>query len=106
MLPCVPKPGSKQESPISASPEAKEILQRLSKQIGIRKIDLLDHALKALDDYVGHYGGRLLLPLRFNETFRVMKLPEPGSRMILREPPSLQPEQSRGAGRRKANVRV
>ncbi len=92
MLLTVPKPGTRQESPISASPAAKEILQRLSKQVGVRKIDLLDHALKALDDYVAHHGGRIVLPLKFNETFRVNVMPLPGETMTLRMPPRAQQE--------------
>lgn len=98
MLPGVPKQGAKQESPISASAQAKEILQRLSGSLGVRKIDLLDHALKALDQYVAHHNGRLLLPLRFNETFRVNVMPLPGE-MTLRMPPRAQQESGSEADR-------
>lgn len=66
--PPVPKPGTKQES-------------------RIRKIDLLDHAITALKEYVEHHDGRLLLPLRFHESFRVITSAPQESPLVLAVPP-------------------
>jgi hypothetical protein len=96
----VPKPGTKQESPIAASAEAKAILKRLSGQLKLRQIDLLDHALKALDQFVSVHGGRILLPLDFTERFSIQS-----ERMILHEPPA-PPKPSRGAGDRRTSKSV
>jgi hypothetical protein len=89
MLCPMPKPGTKQESPISASAEAKATLARLANALGIRKIDLLDQAMKAMDDYVSHHNGRLILPLNFRETFQITTI-DSERPMILHELPRAQ----------------
>lgn len=81
----MPKPGTKQESPIAASSEAKSILARLAGELGLPKTVLLDEALRALRDHYDHHRQRLLLPLRFNETFAVTMI-DPAKPLILHEP--------------------
>ena len=76
-----------QESPIKASPKAKRALKRIAETFHVRQIDALDWAVEALDAYQVHHGGRLLLPLRFTETFQVQTI---GAKppTLLYEPPA------------------
>lgn len=57
----------------------------------MKEVDVVRVALDALKDYWNHHGKRLLIPLRFNETFSITKI-DPQQPMILREPPRAKSE--------------
>lgn len=63
----------------------------------LKEVDVMRLALDALGDYWRHHGNRLLLPLRFHETFSVVTL-DPTKPLVLHEPPRARSEPARGAG--------
>lgn len=75
----MPKPGTKQESPISANAKTKAALKRLVQGMKEPQINVLEKAVTALEDYWNRHGERALLPLRFDETFVVYQIVLPGS---------------------------
>lgn len=80
-----------QVSPVAVSAEARAILKRLVKTLGVPQLALLDQIIKAADQYVEHHGGRMIVPLKFTEQFRVVTI-EAGNQpvfqsLVLEEPP-------------------
>ena len=76
-----------------------ERLRRMMDRLDAPQIAVLSWAISALADYVDHHGGRLLLPLRFQETFSVTTV-DPRKPLVLHEPP-LQSGSGRLEGPRK-----
>jgi hypothetical protein len=61
---------------------------------------LLDQAINALAAHYEHHGKRLLLPLRFHETFSVTTI-DPTKPLTLFEPERAEPRSNHVAGRSK-----
>lgn len=90
----MPKPGTKQESPISANAKTKAALKRLVQGMGEKQTDVLEKAVIALEDYWLRHGQRALLPLRFDETFVVYQIvlpSDPKKKVFTETLPSDQP---------------
>lgn len=101
----MPKPGTKQESPISANANTKAALKRLVQGMNEPQINVLEKAVIALEDYWNRHGERALLPLRFDETFVVYKVVIAGSTTrVVRESPEAEsnPGEDRSKTRRPA----
>ncbi len=90
----VPDKRRNQEPPIRLTKESREIAVRVAAALEnkLTYVQIVDIAVGALGEYFDHYGGRLLLPLRFQESFRVNVMPLPGETMTLRMPPRAQQE--------------
>lgn len=99
----MPEESRKQESPIKASARAKQTLKRLSKNLNVRQIDALDWAVDALADYYEHHGNRLLLPLRFYETFSITTI-DPTKPLTLFEPPRAESKSGSSGARGKTKT--
>jgi len=75
-----------QEPPIRVKRSSREAATRVANELGVSYIDVIEWAMDALEKYYEHHGKRLLLPLRFNETFSITKI-DPSKPMTLFEPP-------------------
>lgn len=73
----MPKKRRVQEAPIRISPASKSTAKRIAEAIGAQHIQIVDWAVEALGHYFDHHRERLLLPLRFNETFFVYQAAPP-----------------------------
>lgn len=60
--------------------EQKRRVQEIAEASGLRRADIIRMAVQALIDYYDNHGNRLLLPLRFTETFRVYSSARPKER--------------------------
>ncbi len=78
--------------PIRFTEAQANVLQEVAAACHVSEQDVARWAVQALGDYWSHHGKRLLLPLRFNETFRVNVMPLPGETVTLRMPPRAQQE--------------
>lgn len=58
-----------QTSPVAMSREAREILERLTKELKLPKMTLLDHVMRAASDYVETHQGEVVWPLTFTKSF-------------------------------------
>lgn len=67
--------------------ESKSSLERIAREIKAQQIDVLAWAVGALLDYYEHHGKRLILPLKFTETFKIYSLPDPQG-LVLEQPPA------------------
>jgi hypothetical protein len=54
--------------------EQKQIVTEIAKSTGVEEADVVRWAVQALGDYYRHHGNRLVLPLRFTETFSVQTI--------------------------------
>lgn len=59
------------------SDEQDAVLKRIAGACGVKEADVARWAVEALGDYWTHHGNRLLLPLRFHETFFVYQTAPP-----------------------------
>jgi hypothetical protein len=82
----VPEKRRIQEPPIRVKRSSREAATRLANDLGVSYIDVIEWAMDALEKYYEHHGKRLLLPLRFNETFSITKI-DPSKPLTLFEPP-------------------
>jgi hypothetical protein len=71
--------------PIRFSEGQNAILKRVAAACGVGEADIARWAVDALGDYFEHHGNRLLLPLRFHETFSVVTLPTPKRNVTMTE---------------------
>jgi hypothetical protein len=89
-------------TPVRLTPEQDAILKAVAAACGVKEADVARWAVEALGDYWNHHGKRLLLPLRFTETFRVTTI-QP-DRLVLTEPPlRAESKQAQPGGRHKMN---
>ena len=63
---------------------SKSSLEQIAREIKAQQIDVLAWAVDALSQYYKHHGNRLILPLRFTETFQVFQV---SPHVALHEPP-------------------
>lgn len=91
-------------TPIRFSEGQDAAVKRIAEACGVKEAEIVRWAVEALSDYWQHHGGRLLLPLRFHETFSVITL-DPQKPLILREPPHAVRESVRSAGSSKIEKR-
>lgn len=81
----------KREAPMRVSGKHKAIAQRIAKGLGVNQVDVVSWAIEALEQYYVHHGERILLPLRFHETFRVVSISAANKSFpdhtVLEEPP-------------------
>lgn len=91
-----------QEPPIRIKPTSRKTAARVADDLGVSYIDVIEWAVDALGAYYEHHGKRLLLPLRFNETFSITILTAEKP-LVLHEPPHAQSESTRAAARSKKN---
>lgn len=82
-------------SRVRFSDEQNAILKGIAAACDVSEVTVARWAVEALGDYWKHHQQRLLLPLRFHETFRVVTLPDPDT-MILELP--AEPGSVSGAG--------
>lgn len=79
------------------------ILKEIANACDVKDVDVARWAVDALGDYFRHHGKRLLLPLRFHETFSVVTI-DPTKPLVLFEPPRAQRESVREAARGKTST--
>lgn len=71
--------------PVRFSEAQSAILKRVSTICGVSEAEIARWAVNALGDYFQHHGERLLLPLRFHETFFVYQVSPPPHPLLPRQ---------------------
>jgi hypothetical protein len=62
------------EKPVRIRQAHKTTVEKIAGATGVTYQEVIGWAIDALGDYYEHHGKRLLLPLRFTETFRVYQM--------------------------------